>query len=235
MRISHSIATSLLLAAQVTAAPVPARVEVFFTPGDKCTNAIVKELNAAKKTIRIQAYSFTSTPIAKAAVDAQARGVKVQAVLDQSNQTDQYSSATFLAHGGCDVRIDSDHAIAHNKVIVIDDATVITGSFNFTNAAEKSNAENVLIIRESPDTVRRYTENWQKHYDHSKPYVAPAPPPGTAETRGAKSAVVVYATTNGKRYHREGCEGLRGGGKPMTVADAKAKGLTPCGMCKPAG
>lgn len=37
--------------------------------------------------------------------------------------------------------LDSAHAIAHNKVMVIDGETVITGSFNFTKAAEESNAK----------------------------------------------------------------------------------------------
>jgi len=77
-------------------------------------------------------------------VDTHKRGVKVVAVLDKSNETEKYSAATFLVHAGIQPLIDDQHAIAHNKVMVIDSATILTGSFNFTKAAEERNAENLL-------------------------------------------------------------------------------------------
>ena len=66
--------------------------------------------------------------------------------------------------------IDANHAIAHNKVIVIDGETVITGSFNFTKAAQEKNAENLLIIR-GQALAAQYTQNWQAHARHRQPYV----------------------------------------------------------------
>jgi phosphatidylserine/phosphatidylglycerophosphate/cardiolipin synthase-like enzyme len=65
--------------------------------------------------------------------------------------------------------IDDKHAIAHNKIMIIDKATVITGSFNFTKAAEEKNAENVLIIKDKP-LAKVYIENWEKHKGHSENY-----------------------------------------------------------------
>lgn len=65
--------------------------------------------------------------------------------------------------------IDVRHSIAHNKVAVIDGETVITGSFNFSKAAEESNAENMLVIRNAA-LARRYTENWRAHAAHSESY-----------------------------------------------------------------
>jgi phosphatidylserine/phosphatidylglycerophosphate/cardiolipin synthase-like enzyme len=76
----------------------------------------------------IQAYSFTSAPIARALTDAKRQGVDVGAVLDKSQPTADYSEADFLAHAGVPVRIDAEHKIAHNKVLAIDGTTVITGS-----------------------------------------------------------------------------------------------------------
>ena len=95
------------------------------------------EAHAATQQILVQAYSFTSAPIAKALLEAHKRGVKILAVLDKSNETDKYSAATFLVNAGIQTLIDDQHAIAHNKVMVIDSATIITGSFNFTKAAEE--------------------------------------------------------------------------------------------------
>jgi phosphatidylserine/phosphatidylglycerophosphate/cardiolipin synthase-like enzyme len=48
----------------------------------------------------VQAYSFTSAPTAKALVEAHKRGVRVDVILDQSNRTDEYSAADFLANSG---------------------------------------------------------------------------------------------------------------------------------------
>jgi phosphatidylserine/phosphatidylglycerophosphate/cardiolipin synthase-like enzyme len=117
----------------------------------------------------VQAYSFTSTPIAQALLEAHKRGVKVEVILDKSQRKASYTSASFLANSRIPTFIDDVHAIAHNKVMVIDGKIVITGSFNFTKAAESKNAENLLILQ-SPELAQIYTENWNRHREHSEPY-----------------------------------------------------------------
>ena len=148
----------------------PPTWEVYFSPHGGCTDAIVKELGKAKSTILVQAYSFTSYRIAKGLLDAHKRGVKVEVILDKSQRTDQYSSATFLFNAGIPVKIDAQHAIAHNKVMIIDGETVITGSFNFTKAAEENNAENLLVIKDKK-LADRYIKNWEEHAGDSEVYV----------------------------------------------------------------
>ena len=142
---------------------------VCFTPGGECTNLIVQEIQAARQQVLVQAYSFTSAPIADALVKAKRRGVDVQAVLDKGQRTGRYSGATYLANGGVPVLIDTKHAIAHNKIMVIDCATVITGSFNFTKAAQERNAENLLVIRDG-GIAAKYAANWQEHAGHSETF-----------------------------------------------------------------
>lgn len=100
---------------------------------------------------------------------AHQRGVQVDVILDDSQETGKYSVADFLHNSGVPTRIDSEHAIAHNKIMILDGEVVITGSFNFTAAAEKSNAENLLVIRDR-QIAEKYLANWQLHADHSKPY-----------------------------------------------------------------
>jgi phosphatidylserine/phosphatidylglycerophosphate/cardiolipin synthase-like enzyme len=148
--------------------------EVYFSPHGGATDAIVRELNKAKSTILIQAYPFTSAPIAKALLNAHKRGVKIEVILDKSQRTQKYSSATFFFNAGIPVKIDAQHAIAHNKVMIIDGETVITGSFNFTKAAEENNAENLLVIRDKK-LAELYIKNWQEHDRHSEVYVGRAP------------------------------------------------------------
>jgi phosphatidylserine/phosphatidylglycerophosphate/cardiolipin synthase-like enzyme len=142
----------------------------YFSPKGGCTQAIVDQLNGAKKQVLVQAYSFTSTPIAQALVDAKHRGVDVQIILDTSQRTERYSSASFLANEGVPTFIDPNHKIAHNKVIVIDGKTLITGSFNFTKSAEEGNAENLLVINNAPELGQRYKQNWSEHLKHSIAY-----------------------------------------------------------------
>ena len=154
-------------------APAALAADVYFSPNGGATDAIVRELGRAKQRVRVQAYSFTSAPIAKALVEAKRRGVDVVALLDDSNQTDKYSSATFLHNNGVPVLIDSEHAIAHNKVILIDADTVITGSFNFSKAAEERNAENLLVIVGDAELNAAYERNFQKHMAHATPYSRP--------------------------------------------------------------
>jgi len=91
--------------------------------------------------------------------------------LDKSQRTQKYSSATFLHNQGIPAKIDAQHAIAHNKVMIIDGETLITGSFNFTKAAEENNAENPLVIHNRKLLAERYTGNWQEHERHSEVYV----------------------------------------------------------------
>ena len=131
-----------------------------------CTDLIVNAVGGAKTSILVQAYSFTSAPIAKALLDAHKRGVQVQVILDKSQRTEKYSSADFLANQGVPTKIDAAHAISHN----IDAETVSTGSFNVTKAAQEKNAENVLILRDQA-LAAQYTQNWQAHAQHNQPYV----------------------------------------------------------------
>jgi phosphatidylserine/phosphatidylglycerophosphate/cardiolipin synthase-like enzyme len=142
--------------------------QVCFTPGGNCTQNIVNAINDAKQSILVQAYSFTSRPIGRALLDAKDRGVSIKIILDKSQYRENgYSSAKFFQHHGIPVWLDNNVAIAHNKVIIIDNRVVITGSFNFTRAAQQDNAENSLIIA-NPDLAKLYTQNWNNRMQASQ-------------------------------------------------------------------
>ena len=160
---NQCLAESLIL-------PQNTAVNVYFSPKGGCTEAIINEIEQAKTEILVQAYSFTSAPIAKSLVDAHKRGIKVEVILDRSQRSKKYTAATFLNNAGIPTYIDDRHAIAHNKIMIIDEEIVITGSFNFTKAAEEKNAENLLIIT-SKDLAKIYIENWKNHFDHAEKYL----------------------------------------------------------------
>ena len=144
-------------------------IEVAFSPNNGVTPTVVKALGEAEHTILVSAYSFTSKDIAAALLDAKKRGVVVKIILDKSQISQKYSSATFFTNQGFDLRIDIKHAIYHDKVMIIDDKTVITGSFNFTKAAETKNAENLLVLRDNPQLAKLYTQDWWYNWNLALP------------------------------------------------------------------
>ncbi len=146
--------------------PLPP-IEVYFSPGGGCTEAILRELGAAKSSVLVQAYSFTAEPIAKALVAAHKRGVKVEVIIDEEKADEKHSQAGSLTKAGVRTLTDDKHAAAHNKVMVIDGQVVITGSFNFNRHAEDDNAENLLVIRDK-QIAEKYAANWRSHAAHSE-------------------------------------------------------------------
>lgn len=137
-----------------------AEVEVYFSPNGGATDAVVAEINHAQRKVLVQAYTFSSVPIAIALVTAKKRGIAVEAILDRSNLKEGYSSITFLENASIPVYIDDRVKIAHSKIMIIDDSEVITGSFNFTKAAEIHNTENLIIFKNAPELVTKYLKNY---------------------------------------------------------------------------
>ena len=152
--------------------------QIAFTPGDDAARIIVEALRAAKDQILVQAFSFTHRDIARALIEAHARGVDVQVIAD-AEQTEliQNTVVPELAAAGVPVFLDEEHVAAHNKVMVIDEgqpwAAIITGSYNFTYAAQFRNAENLLLLRGGPRITRAYADNWRRHRAHARPYPRP--------------------------------------------------------------
>ena len=140
---------------------------VCFTPPENCTGLINDVINHAEKTIYVQAYSFTSGPIMHALVAAASRGVAVKVILDKTQvDSKKYTSSRYLLNNNIPVWVDYKPAVAHNKVMIIDEAIVITGSFNFTNAAQYKNAENLLILK-NKTLAADYLKNWQSRLAES--------------------------------------------------------------------
>lgn len=133
---------------------------VAFSPDGGGERIIVDAIDQARSEILVQAYGFTDKDILRSLVNAKKRGVDVNILLDKSNDTEKYSGATYVANAGIPVWIDNRVAIAHNKVMIIDNSTVITGSFNFTDSAQKRNAENVLVLRDAPKLAAAYVKDW---------------------------------------------------------------------------
>jgi phosphatidylserine/phosphatidylglycerophosphate/cardiolipin synthase-like enzyme len=137
-------------------------VETSFSPDDGTADQIIQAIQSADESIRFLAFSFTSDPIAEALLARAADGVTVSGVFEQS----QYKSNTGteydnLLAAGLDVRLDGNPKSMHHKVFIIDDDTVITGSYNFSQSAEERNDENTLIIHD-PEIAALYLAEFER-------------------------------------------------------------------------
>ena len=159
-------------------AKVSTNIQVFFTPGDDAAGQIIGAINNARHQVLVQAFSFTHAGIAQALIAAHKRGIEVKLIadLDQTRKI-RHNKIADIAAAGVPVWLDGEHTGAHNKVMIIDadsgnvaEVGVVTGSYNFTNAAQYKNAENVLLIRSNRSLAKAYQRNWQRHLPHAQPF-----------------------------------------------------------------
>ncbi len=150
-------------------------VRVFFSPRGGCEEAILAQLDGARKSIHVAMYAFTSRYLAQALVRARERGVDVKVVLDRSFQEEsEYSKGDYLKRKGIPVKLVTPvetkglrviKGLMHHKFAVIDERVVITGSYNWTATAEKVNYENLLVFVNSPGLARAYEEEFQRLWE----------------------------------------------------------------------
>ena len=171
-RLTSLLCVSVLLGItwwqSVSAEPQPAEIlAIYFTPPAGSAGGLIKHIDASKKTIKVMAYGFTAIPLSEALVKAHRRGVKVQLLQDEKSSGNNVDAVNQLIAAGIEVRSDGKHAIQHNKVMLLDDDIVITGSYNFTKSAEVRNAENIIILK-SAYAAKRYADNWVAHWGHGE-------------------------------------------------------------------
>lgn len=145
-------------------------LEVAFSPSDGVADLICTQLSYARKKVRIMAFVLTSEKIAQQLGELAKRGVDVQCILDRGQARSRYSQDQYLL--GCGVKTyisPNARGKMHHKVIVVDDETVITGSYNFSENAENGNDENIIIIR-SPELGKLFDREFNRCLNGTKGY-----------------------------------------------------------------
>jgi phosphatidylserine/phosphatidylglycerophosphate/cardiolipin synthase-like enzyme len=138
-------------------------LEIYFSPQDRVAQHVLDRIASARRSIRFMAFSFTSAAVADAMVAQANAGRSVQGVIESQNAGGSGSVFGRLSQAGVEVLEDGNCYIMHHKTIVIDERTVITGSYNFTNSAEKDNDENLVIV-DDPNLARTYLEEFERVY-----------------------------------------------------------------------
>jgi phosphatidylserine/phosphatidylglycerophosphate/cardiolipin synthase-like enzyme len=142
-------------------------IENYFAPEDGVAAQIIAEIKSAQSRIRFMAFTFTSEEIADALLERAQAGVVIQGVIEDRNAGGDYSQYDRLRREIHDILPDGNPYIMHHKVIIIDDETVILGSYNFTASAEESNDENVLIIHD-PEVAALFVQEFGRVYETAR-------------------------------------------------------------------
>lgn len=141
------------------------RVEIYFSPDDGVEARIVELIDAAQRSVRFMAFSFTSDAIGEAMLERAAAGVLVQGVFDESQlRSNRGSEYEGMLGAGLDVRVDGSPGKLHHKVIVLDGRIVILGSYNFSLSAETRNDENMLVIHDE-SIAAAFEAEWQRLFE----------------------------------------------------------------------
>ncbi len=143
-------------------------VRIVFAPEDDVVAAIVQELGRAQRDIRFMAFSFTQDDIGDAMRQLGAEGINVAGIFEVRGSETEFSEMPPMFCAGFDVRQDGNPFALHHKVIIVDDHTVLTGSFNFSANATESNDENLVIIRD-PDLAALFIREYDLRFAEASP------------------------------------------------------------------
>jgi phosphatidylserine/phosphatidylglycerophosphate/cardiolipin synthase-like enzyme len=197
-----TVAVALMPATPAGAAQIQACFSPPLPGGCDPLVTVVQAIDGARKSVLLQMYALTSREITSALVNAKRRGVGVRAIVDRSqleeDRSDNYGVGR-LASGGVPVLVDTVPGLMHNKVMIVDGATVVTGSFNYTWSAEHKNAENLLVIHDLA-LAAEYTQNWNARAARSRPLNGSASAEPAQPQMAAASAAMPKGPVRGNRH-----------------------------------
>ncbi len=136
-------------------------IQIYFASQNDVVNPIVQEIAKAQTQIRFMAFSYTLPALSAAMIERANAGINVEGIFEQRGSETASSQLRALKCAGTTVFQDGNPGTMHHKVIIIDNSTVITGSFNFSNNAINSNDENLVIIRNA-DIARQYLQEYER-------------------------------------------------------------------------
>jgi phosphatidylserine/phosphatidylglycerophosphate/cardiolipin synthase-like enzyme len=139
------------------------KIENYFSPSDGARAYMLGYLKNAQSSIKVLAFSFTDDATAQELIALHGRGGDVRVVMETRNADGTGSEFGTLEQAGISVLRDANCYTAHNKIIVIDERVVVTGSYNFTARAEDTNDENMLIISD-PTLAKYYSDEFERLY-----------------------------------------------------------------------
>jgi phosphatidylserine/phosphatidylglycerophosphate/cardiolipin synthase-like enzyme len=144
-----------------TTVNIPSVRETCFSRVERCDVLLISLINRANRSVYVAVYSFTRDSLATALISAKERGVEVRVVIERERAYEQGSEYPRLKSAGVDVRLDGNPNLMHHKFMVIDGYIVVTGSYNWSSAAEDRNDENIVVILDR-DVAQRFVQEFER-------------------------------------------------------------------------
>jgi phosphatidylserine/phosphatidylglycerophosphate/cardiolipin synthase-like enzyme len=141
---------------------------VCFSRVEQCDNLLINLISQARKSVYVAIYSFTRDGLARALIDAKNRGVEVKIIIEEENAYGQGSDYRMLKEAGVDIRLDGNPALMHHKFMVVDGEIIVTGSYNWSTAAEDRNDENFVVIRDR-SVAERFMQEFNRLLSIARP------------------------------------------------------------------
>jgi phosphatidylserine/phosphatidylglycerophosphate/cardiolipin synthase-like enzyme len=141
---------------------------ICFSRVEQCDNLLINLISQARKSIYVAIYSFTRDGLTRALIDAKNRGVEVKVIMEEENAYGQGSEYRMLKEAGVDIRLDGNPALMHHKFMVVDGEIIVTGSYNWSTAAEDKNDENFVVIRDR-SVAERFMQEFNRLLSIARP------------------------------------------------------------------
>lgn len=141
-------------------------VQALFAPEDPVVEELIARISQAEHSVLFMAFSFTQPDLGDAVLAQADQGVAVRGVFEVRGSETEYSQLGRMACAGLQVRQDGNSRTFHHKVFVLDEETVITGSFNFSNNAIHANEENVLILQ-NREIARLFIQEFERRWSEA--------------------------------------------------------------------
>ncbi|MGC3946416.1 MAG: phospholipase D-like domain-containing protein [Chryseolinea sp.] len=144
-------------------------LDSYFSPGNTCRNAITKQISTARQELLVCVFTISDDIITESIIAAHRRGVTIRLITDNEKSFDQGSDINQLAREGIELRMDTSPNHMHHKFMVVDQHSVLTGSYNWTRGAARFNHENIIVTKD-PATVKVFMHEFDKLWPTMAPY-----------------------------------------------------------------
>jgi len=200
-----------------------AKTEVLFSPRGSIKDAIIQNITSSRGTIDVTAFTFTSGDIAEALYQAKERGVEVRVIIDQTQDAKSYPVLRFLEEEGFDLQFLKGNVggSMNNAFAIFDDKLLVTGSYTWTEYAEKFNYENAIFIDES-DVVEKYKNEFEALYDKSVVQRARRMESSALSARDSEMKVVPISNKTKEVVKQGNADGINEKDGKNTITDGKA-------------
>ncbi len=138
--------------------------KAYFSPGEDCRNAIIKNLKKAEKEVKVCVFTISDNKISTVLKDLHFKGIKIKIISDNDKQYDRGSDINYLKDKGLSIKIDMTDAHMHHKFAIIDRKILISGSYNWTVSAAEKNQENI-IVTDQRDLIKAFNNEFERLWD----------------------------------------------------------------------